>query len=125
MGVDEIFTSGFPVRYRVKCPAKIDGFSLHVEIFSELPLQTNRVLLYDGKTGNTILYKVFTAKQTEYVYTPGAQTKLVDTDHDSLSDEEEKLYRTDPTKTDTDGDFYTDYEEVMSGWNPLSKSPSP
>ena len=50
---------------------------------------------------------------------------MPDSDGDGLSDEEEKLYRTDPSKADTDGDFYSDYEEVASGWNPLSKDLSP
>ncbi|MFZ4462090.1 MAG: hypothetical protein ACOYN2_06445 [Patescibacteria group bacterium] len=68
--MDEIFTSGFPIRYSIQCPAPINIFNLKVDIFSELPLQTNRVLLYDGKTGNTLLYKVLTAKQTAFSYAP-------------------------------------------------------
>lgn len=68
--MDEIFTSGFPIRYSIVCPSQIYAFELKIDIFSELPLQTNRVLLYDGKTGNTLLYKVLTAKQTSFSYLP-------------------------------------------------------
>lgn len=36
----------------------------------------------------------------------------IDTDHDSLNDEEEALYGTDPNKVDTDSDGLTDRDEV-------------
>jgi hypothetical protein len=49
----------------------------------------------------------------------------VDTDGDSLSDEEELTYGTDPKNPDTDGDFYTDTEEVNYGWDPKNKAVSP
>lgn len=42
-----------------------------------------------------------------------------------IPDEEERIYRTDSSKIDTDGDNYTDYEEVTMGWNPIKASPSP
>lgn len=42
----------------------------------------------------------------------------LDTDKDSLTDQMEAGLKTDPTKTDTDGDGFTDYEEVMNGFNP-------
>lgn len=50
---------------------------------------------------------------------------LSDRDGDRLPDEEESVYRTDPENSDTDGDYYSDYEEVMSGWNPLVADVSP
>ncbi len=46
-----------------------------------------------------------------------------DTDQDGLSNEEEKLYGTDPFKKDTDGDGYGDGVEVESGYDPLKKAP--
>ena len=48
---------------------------------------------------------------------------FLDTDQDGLSDEEEKMYGTDPTKADTDGDGYTDGAEVKSGYDPLKPAP--
>ena len=44
---------------------------------------------------------------------------FIDTDGDGLSDEDEKIYKTDPLSIDTDGDNYTDYEEIYGSWNPL------
>ena len=47
----------------------------------------------------------------------------VDLDVDGLTDEGEKqIYKTDPTKADTDGDGWSDGVEVLSGSNPLDKS---
>ena len=41
-----------------------------------------------------------------------------DTDRDGVTDEEEALYGTDPTKVDTDGDKVKDGDEVARGLNP-------
>jgi len=46
-------------------------------------------------------------------------TSYVDTDTDGLSDEQEKLYGSDPSKPDTDGDGYKDGEEVRNGYDPV------
>ncbi len=45
--------------------------------------------------------------------------EVVDTDKDGLSDELELQLGTDPNNPDTDGDGYTDGEEVANGYNPL------
>ncbi len=42
----------------------------------------------------------------------------LDSDHDGLSDAQEKLYGTDPLKADTDGDGYTDLTEIRSSYSP-------
>lgn len=43
-----------------------------------------------------------------------------DTDADGLSDGmETQIYKTDPLKKDTDGDGYSDYAEIVTGYNPL------
>lgn len=42
-----------------------------------------------------------------------------DPDHDGLNNAEERLYGTDPNNPDTDGDGYSDGEEVKNGYNPL------
>jgi len=46
-----------------------------------------------------------------------------DADQDGLSNEEEKLYGTDPMNKDTDGDGYSDGVEVESGYDPLKPAP--
>ncbi len=43
----------------------------------------------------------------------------IDTDKDGLSDEEEAMLGTDPTKKDTDGDNYWDPWELIEGTDPL------
>lgn len=48
---------------------------------------------------------------------------FVDSDQDGLSNEEERLYKTDPQKRDTDGDSYSDGVEVRSGYDPLKPAP--
>jgi hypothetical protein len=46
-----------------------------------------------------------------------------DTDQDGLSNDEEKVYGTDPDVADTDGDSYTDGIEIESGYDPLKPAP--
>lgn len=52
-----------------------------------------------------------------------AKNIFIDSDQDGLSNEEEKLYGTDPTVKDTDGDGYSDGVEVESGYDPLKAAP--
>ena len=46
-----------------------------------------------------------------------------DFDHDGLSDRMELNFHTDPTKADTDGDGYSDGQEIKTGYNPLNPAP--
>ncbi|MDD2766848.1 MAG: hypothetical protein PHH40_03745 [Candidatus Moranbacteria bacterium] len=48
---------------------------------------------------------------------------FADTDQDGLSNEEEKLYGTDPMNKDTDNDGYSDGVEVESSYDPLKPAP--
>jgi len=48
---------------------------------------------------------------------------IVDMDSDGLTDEQEKIYGTDPLKQDTDGDGFKDGEEVKNGYDPLKPAP--
>jgi len=43
----------------------------------------------------------------------------LDSDGDGLSDNMEMMYYTDPFNRDTDGDYFTDFEEMLQGTNPL------
>lgn len=46
-----------------------------------------------------------------------------DADGDNLTTEEEKIYGTDPAKSDTDNDGYTDGIEIEGGFDPLKPAP--
>jgi len=48
---------------------------------------------------------------------------FLDSDQDGLSDNEEKVWGTDPANRDTDNDGYSDGAEVESGFNPLKPAP--
>lgn len=48
---------------------------------------------------------------------------FLDSDQDGLSDEEEKIYGTDPQKADTDGDGYADGAEIKAGYDPTRPAP--
>lgn len=54
-----------------------------------------------------------------------ASTKNIfqDSDQDGLSNDEERLYGTDPYKKDSDGDGYGDGVEIESGYDPLKHAP--
>lgn len=62
----------------------------------------------------------FTSAQNE---SNGAGNIFLDSDQDGLTDEEERLYGTNPRDSDSDGDGYSDGAEVASGYDPLKKSP--
>lgn len=47
----------------------------------------------------------------------------VDLDKDGLTDAEEELFKTDLAKPDTDGDKYTDGQEVINLYNPSGQAP--
>ena len=51
------------------------------------------------------------------------QNIFLDSDQDGLTDEEEKIYGTDPKNRDTDNDSYSDGAEIKAGYNP--KIPAP
>lgn len=53
----------------------------------------------------------------------GVSNIFLDSDQDGLSDEEEKMYGTNPSNPDTDGDSYSDGAEVRSGYDPTKPAP--
>ena len=55
--------------------------------------------------------------------TATSRSIFLDADQDGLSDDEEKIFGTDPLKRDTDGDSYSDGIEVESGYDPLKPAP--
>ena len=48
-----------------------------------------------------------------------------DDDNDAVSDEDEALYGTNSMNPDTDGDFFTDGEEIAAGSDPLDLNSTP
>ena len=52
-----------------------------------------------------------------------ANNLFLDSDQDGLTNQEEKMIGTDPYKSDTDSDGYSDGAEVQSGYNPLKPAP--
>ena len=49
----------------------------------------------------------------------GSNPQAADTDNDGLSDfDEVRIYKSDPSKPDTDGDTYLDGQEVKNGYSP-------
>ena len=64
-------------------------------------------------------------KGTSVGVCPGPVATSFDKDGDLLTDEQEAILGTDPTKADTDGDGFSDYVEVMAGTNPLDKTSHP
>ena len=101
LGVDDIFTRGFPVSYVAKCTNPLNNFAYAISIYQELSLQTNRVRILSS-AGDPLIYRVLTARLTTARYDPLDTTKPRDTDGDTLSDDEEIAYKTDPLKADTD-----------------------
>lgn len=55
---------------------------------------------------------------------PDTWNSQTDTDRDSLPDSIEAVYGSDVSKTDSDGDFYNDGEEVRGGYNPTVSGPN-
>jgi hypothetical protein len=57
-------------------------------------------------------------------FTPAFANNLSDQDHDGVPDRDEiDVYKTDRGKGDTDGDGYSDFEELNAGFSPLNPKP--
>lgn len=61
-----------------------------------------------------------------FVLSTSAQALVKDSDADGLTDQTETaIYLTDPTNPDTDGDSFSDSDEILAGTNPLNKDSHP
>lgn len=120
-----IVTDWFKISYKIECKNRINNFNLEINYFTNFPLQTNKVKIYNlNKWIDLMLYKVLTPKinhiEIKDLDKFKAQKKI-DSDCDWLWNEDEKIYKTDPYKIDTDWDNYSDFEEVTDWQNPLNK----
>ncbi len=127
----EILSKGLEIRSSAACQVTPrDTVEFRIDLFPDLPLQTNRLTVYDLRSANSpvsprVSY-VLTPKIPVRAYDPGvAMVSKPDTDRDGLPDEEERIYRTDPNNPDTDGDNYSDYEEATLGWNAVNPTLGP
>lgn len=123
----DVLTKWLSTNYSFTCSEKIDNFYLYLDYFLEFKLQTNRITIYDLnnwiKDLKPIIYKVLTPKINSLnLDLNNLNVVRIDSDSDWLSDEEEKVYLTDPNKIDTDGDNYTDKEEIDFGWDPINSN---
>jgi len=123
----QVLTKWFEVDYSFNCEDNIRSWEIQITFFNNFKLQTNKLIIYDLNNwieNITPSYsKVLTTKIDNLSFDlQNKQTiKSKDSDWDWLTDDEEKIYKTDPQKIDTDGDKYTDYEEVTGSWDPIKK----
>lgn len=97
-----------------------------MSFFDNFPLQTNQMTFYNLNTQASTPFDsvVLTSKIQNYpfdLYDKKFQC-VIDSDGDEISDEQEAIHKTDVFSLDTDGDFYTDYEEIFNSWNPLDNN---
>lgn len=65
-------------------------------------------------------------KKAESINSAPDYTGAKDSDKDNVPDGVEAAYRTDPTKSDTDGDGYSDYDEIyVYGTDPVDAAKNP
>ncbi len=126
--VDEIYSGWFPISYTLQCSSHIDNALIRITFLKEVPLQTNRLYVYQTLSGSLqrTAYKVLNNKKDTHTLTLAIWGSITqDSDQDGLSDEDEILYGTSPHEKDSDQDGYSDTIEIQSSWNPLSKELSP
>lgn len=87
------------------------------------PGDLNKYYLKDGATAYEALRKFGVGiKNADLSKIPVGQESrfsMIDVDNDGLPDKLEEALGTDPTKMDSDGDGYSDGDEIKNGYNPL------
>lgn len=107
----------------------LSGLSLIVLIFGILQIRHNIRAPFDSKllaknndsnsSLNSLLSSETATSSTGFVRDQDG-TLVKDTDHDGLSDDDENnVYKTSPYLPDSDGDGFSDSEEVRNGTDPL------
>lgn len=122
----QILSTGIEINYSFECKKEISDWEIIVSFFEDFPLQTNQMTFYNLNTQASTPFDsvVLTSKIQNYpfdLYDKKFQC-VIDSDGDEISDEQEAIHKTDLFSLDTDGDFYTDYEEIFNSWNPLDNN---
>lgn len=123
----QILSKWVEISYRFRCSQDIKSGQIEVYFFDNFPLQTNQITLYNWNDINSssvpIDSSVLNSNIKIYSFDLSKDFKkcIVDTDGDSISDEEELIYKTDVNNIDTDNDLFTDYEEIFNSWIPLDR----
>ncbi len=80
----------------------------------------------DPLNGDTDGDSFFDGDEVKNGYSPLAAGKVrmgeYDYDHDGLNDEIEGIFQSDRGKTDTDGDGFSDFEEIAHGYSPIDST---
>lgn len=85
--------------------------------------QTKKNLRISFFVFTVLFFLVTVAYVTADEVASNVATTFDDPDGDGLSNEEEKVYGTDPNVADTDNDGYSDGVEIKSGYDPLKPAP--
>ena len=124
----KVLTSWVEINYNFECKQNIDSWSVNITFFPNFPLQTNQLAIYnlnDKKNAFALFDSIILNNELQTYNFNLAEVDAkcaTDTDWDWLSDDLEKMYKTDPNKIDTDWDFYTDYEEINWSFSALDKN---
>ena len=122
----KILSSWVEINYNFICDKEINNWEIFINFFTNFPLQTNQILIYDL---NNISPKMISSwvltkdvKTFWFWLDQNQKVCIPDTDWDWISDVNEIRFKTDKNKIDTDWDFYTDYEEIYNSYSPLDKN---
>lgn len=126
----EVLSKWLEVSYKFDCDSKIESWDIQLSIFTNFLLQANKLTIYDLNNWIENLspkkYTVLTSKISSTNFDLNkAEIKKKDTDWDWVSDDDEKIYKTNPYEIDSDGDNYSDFEEITTSFDPINKNPWP
>ncbi|MBN2088785.1 hypothetical protein JW964_04195 [candidate division KSB1 bacterium] len=128
----EILADGVYLKFFIPKIAGQQDYEFQVTLFNTyFTTQSNKVLLLDslGKVVPERPEIHFTPKRKIWILNlinPDFSADIddkVDSDKDGLSDHLENLYGMDPSRVDTDGDQFSDFDEYIMGWPPLDSRP--